>query len=127
MVECEQLLAHTGLVAKEVPLHAIHKCDKGPESNGVVLHNGIDRRQQIAHTLDVAKIFVVFVVGEQHIFHLLQMDVGPDVSERRVGVRVRNIFAHEDGNRAICAVYVLLYCTDPIEWGKVSLASYECC
>jgi hypothetical protein len=31
---------------------------------------------------------------------------------------VRDVLAGEDGDIAICAMYVFLYTTDPIEWDK---------
>jgi hypothetical protein len=49
---------------------------------------------------------------------LLQMNVGADVRERRVGIRMWDVFASEDWNVTICAMYVLLYTTNPIEWDK---------
>lgn len=33
---------------------------------------------------------------------------------------MRNILACEDGNIAICSVYIFLYTANPIEWGRVS-------
>jgi len=98
--------------------HALHESNKAPECNGIILHNRVDGRKQIAHTLNVAKVLVVFVIRKKHVFHLLQVNVGAHIRKRRVGVRMRNVLAGEDGNIAICAVYVLLYTTDPIEWDK---------
>jgi hypothetical protein len=46
------------------------------------------------------------------------MNVGADVRERRVGIRMWDVFASEDWNVTICAMYVLLYTTNPIEWDK---------
>lgn len=41
--------------------------------------NGVDRSQKIAHTLDIAKVTIVLIIGEEHIFHLLKMNVGADL------------------------------------------------
>jgi hypothetical protein len=49
------------------------------------------------------------------------MNIGAGISKRRIWVRMWNIFAREDGDVSICAMYIFLYMVDPIEWGKVSL------
>lgn len=98
--------------------HAVHEPHKAPEGNCIVLHDCVDGREEIAHTLYVAKTLVVFVVGKQHILHLLQMDVRANICKWRVGIRMRNILTSKDGDIAICAMYILLYTTNPIEWGK---------
>ena len=46
------------------------------------------------------------------------MHIGADICERGVGIRMRDIFAGENRNVAICAMYILFYTTDPIEWDK---------
>ena len=43
VVQGEQLRAHPGLVAQEVPLHAVHELYEAPEGDGVVLHYCVDR------------------------------------------------------------------------------------
>jgi hypothetical protein len=98
--------------------HALHESNKAPECDSIILHDCVDRRKQIAHTLNVAKILVVFIIREEHILHLLQVDVGAHIGKRRVGIRVRNVLTSEDGDITICAMYVFLYTTDPIEWDK---------
>ena len=82
MVKSEQLRPHTGLVAEEVSLHSIHKLDETPEGYGVILHYGINRRKKIAHPLDIAKLLVVLVVSKEHVFHLLEVNISPRLSER---------------------------------------------
>ena len=47
------------------------------------------------------------------------MDIGANISERRIGIRVGNIFPREYWNIAVCSVYVFLYTTNPIEWEKL--------
>lgn len=98
--------------------HALHESNKAPECDGIILHDCIDGRKQIAHALNVAEILVVFVVRKKHVFHLLQVNIGTSFRKRRVRVRVGNVLAGEDGDIAICAMYVFLYTTDPIEWDK---------
>lgn len=137
MIKSQKLLAHARLVSKEVSLlfvisyrisnplvnsltyHAIHKTYKAPKGNCIVLHDCVDGCEQIAHTLYVTKALVVLVVGEQHVLHLLQMHIGTNVCKWRVGIRMRNVLAGEDGNIAVCAMYILLYTTDPKEWEKL--------
>lgn len=46
------------------------------------------------------------------------MNVGAHVRERRVGIGMRNVLAGEDWDIAVCAMYIFLYTTDPIEWDK---------
>ena len=98
--------------------HALHESNEAPECYGIILHDSVDGREQIAHALNVAKILVVFVVRKKHVFHLLQVNVGASFRKRRVGVGVRNVLAGKDGDIAICAMYIFLYTTDPIEWDK---------
>ena len=100
--------------------HPFHEPDKAPEGDGIVLHDCVNRRKQVAHALHVAEILVILVVGKQHVFHLLQVDVGADVRKRRVWVGMGNVLSLEDGNGTICSVHILLYSTNPIEWGQVS-------
>ena len=83
MVESEQLFSHAALITQEITLHAVHKVLESPEGDGIVLHDGVNRSQEIGHALDVAEVAVIFVVSEQHVFHLLEMDIGPHIRERR--------------------------------------------
>jgi hypothetical protein len=53
------------------------------------------------------------------------MNIGASVSEWRVGIRMRNVFARENGDVTVCSVYIFLYMADPIEWGKVSLGFWQ--
>jgi len=46
------------------------------------------------------------------------MDISTDICERRVGIRMWNVFSSEDWDIAICAMYVLFYTANPIEWDK---------
>jgi hypothetical protein len=107
MVEREQLAAHPGLIAQEVALHALHEFREGPEGDGIVLHDRIDGREQVGHALHIAEGGVVFVVGEEHVFHLLEVNVGAGFGEGGVRVGVRCVFAGEEGDVAIGAVNVL--------------------
>lgn len=109
VVERHELLAHARLVAEEVSLHAVHKADETPEGDCVVLHDCIDGREEIAHALDVAEVLVVLVVGKEHILHLFEVYVRPNVGERRIWIGVRDVLSFEDGNVAICSVHILLY------------------
>jgi hypothetical protein len=105
-----------------VAYHAFHESDKGPEGNSVVLHDRVYGCKEIAHALDVTQVLVVLVVCQEHILHLLEMDISASVRKWRVWVRMRNVFACEDWYVAVCSVYIFLYMADPIEWGKVSLS-----
>ena len=71
----------------------MHEANKSPERDSVVLHYCIDGRQQIAHALDVAKIAVILVVGQEHVLHLFEMDIRPDIGEWRVRIWMSNIFS----------------------------------
>ncbi len=83
MVESEELFSHAALITEEITLHAVHKVLESPEGDGIVLHDGVNRSQEIGHALNVAEVAVIFVVCEQHVFHLLEMDIGPHIRERR--------------------------------------------
>ncbi len=61
--------------------HPVHESDESPESYSVVLLNGVDGSQKIAHALHIAKVTIVFVIREKHVFHLLKVDVGADLGE----------------------------------------------
>ena len=79
VVESEQLCPHARLIAQEVAFltksdndvdarwathHAVHELDKAPESNRIVLHDSVDRGEEVAHALHIAKILIVLVVRE---------------------------------------------------------------
>lgn len=89
--------------------HPVHEANEGPESNCVILHHSVERCQEIAHTLYIAQIWVVLVVCEEHVLHLLQMHVGTRVREWGVGVWMRDIFSSEKRNRAVGAMNILFY------------------
>lgn len=130
LVQRGQLGAHTGLVAHEVTTHAPHEADKGPEGDRVVLHNGVNGREEVRHALDVAQILrvriggvgaggcagvVVLEVGEEHVLELFEVDIGAVAAgdvEGRGRVRMWDIFASEEGDVTICAVDVFLYGAD---------------
>ena len=116
VVEREELQPHAGLVAKEVAFHPAHEVREAPEGYGVVLGDGVDGREQVGHSLDVAEVAVVFVVGEEHVFHLLEVDVGAALGEGGVGIRMWDVLAGEEGDVAVCAVDVLFCVPD----GEVS-------
>lgn len=63
VVEREKLFTHAALVTEKVPLHAIHEVLEAPEGDGVVLHHGVDGRQQVGHALHVPEVAVVLIVG----------------------------------------------------------------
>lgn len=121
VVDGEELGAHAGLVAEEVVFlllsdefndflvrgggyHSVHKPDECPESDGVVLHDSVKRSEEIAHALYVAQVGVVFVVGQEHVFHLFHVDVRACICEWRVGVRMGDVFSCKQWNRAVCPV-----------------------
>ena len=101
--------------------HALHESDKGPEGDGIILHDCIYGCKEVAHTLHIPEVLVVLVVCQKHILHLLQMDISAGVCEWRVRVWMWNVFARKDWYVAISSVYIFLYMADPIEWGQVSL------
>jgi hypothetical protein len=105
-------------VSQCVTYHTFHEANKAPKGNGVVLHDCVDRRKQVAHALNVTKVLIVLIVSEKHVLHLLKMNVGADIRKRRIGIGMWNVLASEDGDIAICAMYVFFYTTDPIEWDK---------
>ena len=65
--------------------------------------------------MDVTEILIVLVIGQEHILHLFQMNIGAGFRERRVGVRVGDVLARKDCDIAVCAVDVLL-----CKYGKCS-------
>lgn len=104
------------MVAEEIALHAAHERGEGPEGHGVVLKDGIEGREEVGHALHVAEGRVVLVVGQEHVFHLLEVDVGAGVSEGGVGIWVRGVFACEEGDEAVCSVDIFFYSEDPKRW-----------
>jgi hypothetical protein len=102
--------------------HSIHEFDKAPESNGVVLHDRVDWSQKVTHPLNVAKVLVVLVVGQKHLLHLLEMDIGPGLGIGRIRIRMWDILSSEERDIAVCTMNILLYRADPVEWGTVSLS-----
>lgn len=109
LVERRQLRAHAGLVAQKVALHALHEVLECPEGDGVVLDDRVDGRQQVRHALDVAQLPVVLVVRQKEVLHLFHVRVGAGLGEGGVWVRVRDVFAHEDGHVAVGAVDVFFW------------------
>ena len=61
LVEGGELVAHAGLVAHEVAGHASHEGSKGPEGEGVVLEDGVERGEEVGHALDIAEVLGVGV------------------------------------------------------------------
>ena len=61
--------------------HPVHETDESPERYSVVLLDGVDRSQKIAHALDIAKVTVVFIVRKEHVFHLLKVNIGANLCE----------------------------------------------
>jgi hypothetical protein len=53
------------------------------------------------------------------------MDIGAGIGKWGIGIWMWNVFAREDGDVAICSMYIFLYMADPIEWGKVSLVFWR--
>jgi len=99
------------------PYHALHEIDKAPECYGIVLHDCIYWGQQVAHALNITKLFVVLIVSEQHVFHLLEMNIRPYFRKRAVGIRMRRVFASKKRDVAIGTVNILFYIADPVKWG----------
>jgi hypothetical protein len=93
--------------------HSRHETHKTPEGDRIILHNGINRREEIAHPLDVAQTTVVFIVRQKHVFHLLEMYIGANVSKRRVWIRMRDVFSFEKCYVPIGAMDVLFYVPNP--------------
>ena len=123
IVQSEELGSHSRLVAKEVSLlfnvsysrrlvvnayHSFHEASKGPECHCIILHDCVERSKKVAHTLDVAQFGVIFVVCQEHVLHLLQVHVRPRVGERRIGVRMGNVFPSEQRYQTICTVDIFL-------------------
>lgn len=61
--------------------HPVHEPNESPERYSVVLLDGVDRGQKIAHALDIPKVTVIFVVRKEHIFHLLKVNIGANLCE----------------------------------------------
>lgn len=81
MIDGDELVSHPTLVPEEVAFHLLHELTEGPEGHCVVLHYGVNGREEIGHALDVAEGGVVFVIGDEHVFHLFEVDVGADLGE----------------------------------------------
>ena len=96
--------------------HAVHEFLKAPESDSIVLHDGVDGSKEVAHALDIAQVAVVFVVGQQHILHLLEVDVRADFGKGGIGIGMRYVLALEERDVAIGAVDILFYMLDPKKW-----------
>lgn len=61
--------------------HSLHKSSKSPERGSIILHYGVDGSKQIAHALNVAQVFVVLIVCQEHIFHLLKVNIRTDLGK----------------------------------------------
>ena len=95
--------------------HSVHKANEAPECYCIILLNCVDRSKEVAHSLDVAQTAVVFVVGKKHIFHLFEMDVGTNLGERRVWVRMWDIFSLKQRDMTVGAMNVF-FCSDRKQW-----------
>lgn len=42
--------------------HSLHKTNETPEGNGIILHGCIYGREEIAHSLNVAQLVIVFII-----------------------------------------------------------------
>lgn len=74
--------------------------------------------------MHVAEITVMFVVGQQHVFHLLEVDVRADFREGRVRIGVGDILALEQGDMTIGAVNILFYIANPKKWVESALLPF---
>jgi hypothetical protein len=75
--------------------HSIHEANKGPKSHGIVLHDCVERSQEVTHALYISQVRVIFIVCQEHILHLLKVHIGSCIGEWRVGVRVRDVLPSE--------------------------------
>lgn len=78
-----------------IPYHTLHEANKTPECDRIVLHDRIDRRKEITHPLDIAQVAVIFVIRQEHVLHLFEMNVGAHVGKWRVWIGMRDIFPFE--------------------------------
>lgn len=108
LIEGQELGTHAGLVPEKVALHALHEFLEAPECNRIILDDGVNRREEIRHALDVAQILVVLVIGQEHFLELLEMGIRPNFSERGFGVWVRYVLSLEDWDISVCPVHILL-------------------
>jgi hypothetical protein len=88
--------------------------DEAEKGDGVVLHDGVDGRKQVAHALHIAQVLIPLIVCEQDLLHLLEMDVGADLRERRVRIRVRAVLARKERQVPVGTMDVLLYRAHPV-------------
>ena len=51
----------------------------------------------------------MLVVGQEQVFHLLEMDIGTRLGKRRVWIRMGDVLAGEERDVAIGAVHVFFY------------------
>jgi hypothetical protein len=93
---------------KEEVYHSIHEVDERPECDSVILHYGVDWREEVAHSLHVAEVRVVFVVCKEHVLHLFEVDVCSYVCEWGVGVWVWDIFSGKEWYCPVCSMDVFL-------------------
>ena len=91
-----------------ITYHPIHKAHKCPERHGIILHNCVQWGKKIAHSLYVTQVGVIFIVRQEHVLHLLKMNIGAHIGEWGIWVRVRNVFSGKQRNRPICAMNILL-------------------
>jgi hypothetical protein len=128
LIQCGELGAHARLISDKISGHAPHETHKGPEGDRVVLHDCVDGGKEVGHPLNVAEVLwlpvagvlaglrrktVVLEVGEEHVFELLEVDiraVAAGNEEGGGGIRMRDVFASEEGDVAVCAVDVFFYC-----------------
>lgn len=81
------------------------------EGERIILQDCVEGREEVGHALHVAKGGVGFVVGEEEVFHLLEVHVGAGFVEGGVGVWVWVVRAGEEGNVAVGAVDVFFWCS----------------
>jgi hypothetical protein len=82
------------------------------------LHDSVDGRQEITHALNITQRAVVFIIGQEHILHLLKMDIGTNISKRRVGIRMWSIFAGKKWYMTIGSMDIFFYSRDPKKWDE---------
>lgn len=75
--------------------HAVHEANEAPKGDSVILFDSVNRRKKIAHALNVTEVRVVFIVSQEHVFHLLQVHIRADISKWRVRVWMRDILSFE--------------------------------
>lgn len=75
------------------------------------MKDGVDGGEKVRHALDIAEGSVVFVVCQEHVFHLLHVHVCADFGEGGVRIGVGDVFAGEYRDAAVGAVDVF-FCVD---------------